>query len=89
VGGQFERMAEQAVKEKQSHVRYLEALLAAEIEERHLNGVARRIQQARFPKVKPLEEFDFENAPHIPAAQIRNLAERGYCPPEASPTVAT
>lgn len=78
VGGQFETMAEQAAKQKQSHVRYLEALLAAEVEERHMNAVARRIQEAGFPKVKTLEEFDFENVPHVPAAQIRNLAEGGY-----------
>lgn len=78
LGGQFARLAEQAIKEKQSHVSYLEALLAAELEEREHNTVTRRIQEAHLPKVKTLEEFEFQTAPHISAALIRNLAEGGY-----------
>jgi DNA replication protein DnaC len=78
IGGQFVQMAEQAVKEKQGHLNYLEALLGAEVEDRYRNAVARRIKDAHFPKVKTLEEFKFSDAPHLPAAQIRNLAEGGY-----------
>lgn len=78
VGGQFQQLAEDAVKQKQGHVAYLEALLGAEIEEREKNTITRRIQEAKFPKVKTLEEFRFEEVPHIPAAQIRKLAEGGY-----------
>jgi DNA replication protein DnaC len=78
LGGQFLKLAEEAVKQKHGHVTYLEALLGAELEERERNAVARRIQEARFPKVKTLEEFQFEETPHIPAARIRNLAEGGY-----------
>ena len=78
IGGQFVQVAEQAIKEKQSHLSYLEALLGAEVEERERNTVARRIKEAHFPKVKTLEEFAFSDAPHISAAQVRNLAEGGY-----------
>ena len=78
IGGQFVQVAEQAIKEKQSHLSYLEVLLGAEVEERERNTVARRIKDAHFPKVKTLEEFAFFDAPHIPAAQVRNLAEGGY-----------
>jgi DNA replication protein DnaC len=78
LGGQFARLAEEALKEKQSHVAYLEALLAAELDEREHNTVARRLQEAHLPKVKTLEEFEFQTAPHISAALIRNLAEGGY-----------
>lgn len=78
LGGQFARLAEEAIKEKQSHVSYLEALLAAELEEREHNTVTRRLHEARLPKVKTLEEFEFQTAPHISAALIRNLAEGGY-----------
>ena len=31
-----------------------------------------------MPKLKTLEEFEFQTAPHISAALIRNLAEGGY-----------
>lgn len=78
LGGQFAQVAEQAIKEKKSHLSYLEALLEAEVEERERNTVARRIKEAHFPKVKMLEEFAFCDAPHIPAALVRNLAEGGY-----------
>src|SRR5262245_25506944 len=78
VGGQFLNMAEEAGKQKLSHVAYLEALLAAEVEERERNAVARRIQEAKFPKVKTLEDFHFNEAPIVPAAQIRKLAEGSY-----------
>ena len=37
-----------------------------------------RIQEAHFPSVKTLEEFDFQNAPLISAALLRNLSEGGY-----------
>jgi DNA replication protein DnaC len=78
VGGQFLKLAEEAVKQRHGHVAYLEALLGVEVEERERNAVARRIQEAKFPKVKTLEDFHFEEAPHLPAAQIRKLAEGGY-----------
>jgi DNA replication protein DnaC len=49
-----------------------------EVEERERNTVARRIKEAHFHKVKTLEEFGFGDAPHIPVAVVRNLAEGGY-----------
>jgi len=78
VGSQFGRMAEEALKQKYSPVRYLEALLAAEIEERERNAVTRRIFEAKLPRVKTLEEFEFGQAPHISAARLQQLAEGGY-----------
>ncbi len=78
LGGQFARLAEESVKEKQSHLSYLEALLEAEVEERERKAMARRIQEARFPAVKTLEEFDFQSVPQISAALLRNLSEGGY-----------
>lgn len=78
VGGQYLKLADEAAKQKHGHVTYLEALLGAEVEERERNAVARRIQEAKFPKVKTLEDFHFEEAPHLPAAQIRKLSEGDY-----------
>ena len=54
VGGQFGRMAEEAIKQQYGPVRYLEALLAAEIEERERNAVARRIFEAKLPRIRLL-----------------------------------
>jgi len=78
IASQFGTLAEQAIREKKSHVGYLEALLLAEIEERERNTIERRIREAHLPRVKTLEEFAFSDAPHIPAALVRNLAEGGY-----------
>jgi DNA replication protein DnaC len=78
VGGQFLKLAEEAIQQKQGHVAFLEVLLRTEVDERERNAIARRIHEAKFPKVKTLEEFKFEEVPHIPAAQIRSLAQGGY-----------
>ena len=78
VGANFASLAEQATKENQSHVRYLEALLAMECEERDRHAIENRIRDAQLPRVKTLEEFDFAQSPQIPAVRIRELAEGGY-----------
>src|SRR5437016_9100151 len=78
IAANFIVLAEQAVKENQSHIRYLEALLAMESEERDRHAIANRMRDAQLPRMKTLEEFDFAQAPKIPAARIRELAEGGY-----------
>ena len=78
IASQFRRLAETAAGQQQSHVDYLEALLAAEMEEREQNTVQRRIKEAHLPKVKTLEEFQFSAAPHIAASKLRELAEGSY-----------
>ena len=88
VGSQFVRLAAEAIKGKESHMEYLEALLAAELEERERRTVERRIREAHLPKVKTLEDFEFSKAPLIPPAQIRELAEGGYID-RAEPVVLT
>src|SRR5450432_1402785 len=75
IAANFIPLAEQALKEQHSHVRYLEALLAMECEERDRHAIANRIRDAQLPRVKTLEEFDFTKAPQVPAAKIRELAE--------------
>jgi DNA replication protein DnaC len=88
IGSQFARLAAEAVKGKQSHMEYLEALLAAELEDRERRTVERRIREAHLPKVKTLEDFEFSKASTISAAQIRELAQGGYID-QAEPVVLT
>ena len=78
IGANFVPLAEQAVKENRSHIGYLEALLAMESEERDRDAVQKRLHDARLPRMKTLEEFDFNQAPQIAAAKVRELAEGGY-----------
>ena len=77
IGGQFTRLAEAAVREGQSHAGYLEALLAAEMEEREARAIARLLFEARLPRMKTLDEFEFDRS-GVSAAQLRTLAEGGY-----------
>lgn len=78
IAANFIPLAEQAAKEQHTYIRYLEALLAMECEERDRHAISNRIREAQLPRMKTLEEFDFTKAPQIPAAKIRELAEGGY-----------
>lgn len=78
VATQFDKLAQEALKERQTHVSYLASLLGAEVEDRERRVVERRLKEAHLPRVKTLAEFDFNKVPHIPAAQIHSLAEGGY-----------
>jgi DNA replication protein DnaC len=78
VGAQFASLAEEAGQRNHSHLHYLEALLQAEMEDRERRSIELRMKEAHLPRIKTLEEFDFAQSPHIPAARIRALAEGGY-----------
>src|ERR1700747_39169 len=78
IGANFVSLAEQAVKENQSHILYLEALLALECEERDRHAIENRTRDAKLPRMKTVDKVDFAQAPQIPAAKIRELAEGGY-----------
>lgn len=78
VADQCVRLADEAVRAKQNHLGYLEALLAAELEERERNTVERRIREAHLPRMKTLEDFDFSQSPKISPGQIQELAQGGY-----------
>lgn len=72
------RVAASAERDHQPYLGYLEALLAAELEEREQRAIARRLKEAHFPTVKTLESFDFSQAPSLSAAQLATLAEGRY-----------
>ena len=78
IGAQFGKLAEEAVKQKRSHLAYLDTLLGLEVEERERHVVERRLREAKLPRLKTLEEFDFSQSPKIAASEVRQLAEGGY-----------
>lgn len=71
-------LAEEAARSNRSHLAFLDALLEAEIEDRVERRQQRRIREARFPRLKRLEDFNFDEAPQIPAATIRELASCAF-----------
>ncbi|HEY2465890.1 MAG TPA: IS21-like element helper ATPase IstB [Steroidobacteraceae bacterium] len=78
VAAQCAQLAEQAVRERRTHLGFLEALLQAELDEREQRLVERRIREAHLPRMKTLEEFNFAQCPSTSAQQIHELAEGGY-----------
>ena len=78
VGARAGEFAAEAAHSGESHLGFLAALLEAETEERTERRHQRLIADARFPRLKRLEDFRFEEAPQVPAAQIRELAGLGF-----------
>lgn len=67
-------IAAEAAHAGEGHLGFLAALLETELEERTERRHQRLVAEAHFPRLKRLEDFRFEDAPGVPAAQIRELA---------------
>jgi DNA replication protein DnaC len=74
----FRALAEEAMREQQTPLAYLAALLEAEVTERAERRERRRLIDARFPLTKRLEDFRFEENPKIPRATIAALAQGSW-----------
>lgn len=81
-----ERLAKECVRQGQNPLDYLVQLLETEVSERTDRRADRRVKEAGFPLVKTLEGFDFQRAPHLPEALIRDLATGGFLD-EAEPVL--
>jgi DNA replication protein DnaC len=74
----FREFAADAVREQQTPIAYLAALLDAEHQERAERRERRRLLDARFPHIKRLEDFRFADNPSVPQATIAALAEGSW-----------
>ena len=74
----FKALADEAIREQQTPVAYLAALLEAETAERAERRERRRLNDARFPALKHLDDFRFADNPKIPQATIAALAEGSW-----------
>jgi DNA replication protein DnaC len=74
----FRSLAQEATREQQTPIAYLAALLEAEHAERQERREHRRLTEARFPVVKTLEEFRFDDNPKVPQATIATLADGSW-----------
>jgi DNA replication protein DnaC len=71
-------LADQAAKARLTHRAYLAEVLAAEVDDRDGRRRARRIVEARFPRLKRLEDFDLGAAPFITPATLAALARGAW-----------
>jgi DNA replication protein DnaC len=74
----FRALAAEAARAQQPPLAYLAALLEAEVAERAERRERRRLLDARFPLLKRLEDFRFEDNPNVPQATIAALAEGSW-----------
>jgi DNA replication protein DnaC len=72
------RLAETAQRASQSYLAYLAEVLSAEVDARGERRRARRIGEARFPRIKRLAEFDTTATPGITPATIATLGAGAY-----------
>jgi DNA replication protein DnaC len=71
-------LADTALKERLTHKAYLAEVLSAEVDHRDSRRRIRRISEARFPRLKRLEDFDLTVAPNIPPASLAALAKGSW-----------
>ncbi|WP_457072745.1 IS21-like element helper ATPase IstB [Mycobacteroides abscessus] len=72
------RLSEIAAREQQSHLGYLSEVLAAEVDDRAERRRARRINDAKFPRLKRLSEFNVDAVPALSAGTLGHLASGKY-----------
>ena len=78
IRARFRTLAAEAVREQQTPLAYLAALLEAEVAERAERRERRRLLDARFPIIKRLEDFRFDQNTKVPQATIAALAEGSW-----------
>jgi DNA replication protein DnaC len=73
-----ERLAQEAAAAGHGHLKFLAALLAAEVSQRESNVERARIKAARFPELKELADFDFSLVPSLNAPLVAELARGAW-----------
>lgn len=78
VRAQATELADAAARERLTHRAYLAEVLAVEVDERAERRRARRIGEARFPRLKRLADFDLAAAPSVSPAVVAALAAGSF-----------
>ena len=78
VRDQAARLAEIAARDHATYLAYLAEVLAAELDDRSARRRARRIADARFPRLKRLADFSTDAVPAITPALLAHLATGAY-----------
>ena len=78
VRDQAARLAEIAARDHATYLAYLAEILAAELDDRSARRRARRIADARFPRLKRLADFNTDAVPAITPGQLAHLATGAY-----------
>jgi DNA replication protein DnaC len=71
---QYATLAQKAAEQQQTYPDYLEALLQAEMTQRHVRSRGLLTRMAGFPAIKTLDAFDFAWACGVPERTLQELA---------------
>lgn len=74
----WRRLAHEAAATSQPYEEYLLSLLDQEVSQRDVNRRKRRIQEARFPRLHSLDEYDFSLMPDLPQTKILQLVRGDF-----------
>jgi len=69
----YSATAQEAGEQQWTHVQYLEHLVEGEVNQRRQRTIRRRVQEARFPVLKTLEQFRWDWPKKINRPQVQNL----------------
>jgi DNA replication protein DnaC len=72
------RIAEAAARERLTHKAFLAEVLTAECDDRDARRRIRRVNEARFPRSKRLEDFNPAMLPDLPPATLAHLASGAW-----------
>lgn len=75
---QLDAICEQAANKDLGYREFLTQALQTEWSGRHQRGVQSRLQMARFPWVRTIEQFDFAFQPSIDRKVVRELSTLGF-----------
>lgn len=71
---QLESWCEEAAKAKMSYIEFIELVVTRELEDKEASRRTRSRQSAKFPYPKTLGDFDWEAAPSVDQAKMRELS---------------
>jgi len=69
----YEALAKKAAQQKWTHIDYLDSLVQGETDTRTDRSIQRRVNLARFPRIKTLDQFCWSWPKKINEMQIKNM----------------
>jgi len=72
------RLAQEASRRRQPHAEYLAELTHQEVCDRHERRVRRRISEAHFPRLKTMDNFDFDSQPGLDRDDVLELGRTEF-----------
>ena len=83
IGRVWQQLGETAREQGWTHEQYLAAVLQRQVADREANGTAMRLNSARFPARKTLEDFNLDYQPSLRRDVLAHLATTNFIPTAA------